>query len=191
MGSAILYGDFRKAKFHQIVTFLYGCAATFLGVFIIAWAPSSLADHDEDRTEQDDGRLPASESILGHGTLGNKRATLVLPNGVKDSPIIRNQHSLNLIGLSPAQHLLLVHTPPRDVPVQFRDRGRDRDVERELRTPDSASRRRTMSLFTENPQGSSGPSRTRESSVGGRPRNGMGARVGGLDQEGSFSNACA
>lgn len=100
-GSAILYGDFRKAKFHQIITFLYGCAATFLGVFIIAWAPSSLVDHDRDRTEQDDSHSP--ESILGHGALGRKRATLVLPNGVKDSPIIRQQRNLNLIGLSPAQ----------------------------------------------------------------------------------------
>ncbi|KAL1680692.1 magnesium transporter NIPA-domain-containing protein [Schizophyllum commune] len=41
VGSAILYGDFERAKFHQIVTFLYGCGATFLGVFIIA--PSSLS----------------------------------------------------------------------------------------------------------------------------------------------------
>ena len=86
------------------------------------------------------------------------------------------------------KHLLLVHTPPRDAPGQLRDRGRDRDVERELRTPDSVGRRRTMSLFTENLPGSSGPSRTRESSVGGRPRNGMGARLGSLDQEGSFLN---
>ncbi|KAE9410286.1 DUF803-domain-containing protein [Gymnopus androsaceus JB14] len=40
VGSAILYGDFKKASFHQIVTFLYGCAATFAGVFIIAWSIS-------------------------------------------------------------------------------------------------------------------------------------------------------
>lgn len=188
------------------MTFLYGCVATFLGVFIIAWAPP-LADHDEGRTEQDDGRSPTSESIFEHGILGRKRATLVLPKGVKDSPAIRHQHSLNLIGLSPAQasnsihqnilltgmfhqHILLVHTPPRDVPVQFRDRERDRDVERELRTPDSVGRRRTMSLFAENPQGSSGPSRTRESSVGGRPRKSMGARFGSVDQ-GSLSNTSA
>jgi hypothetical protein len=103
IGSAILYGDFRKAKFHQIVTFLYGCAATFLGVFIIAWAPSSLADHKEDGTEQGDGRSTAAESVLGRGALGRKRAMGVLSNGVKDSPIIKHQHSISLIGLSPAQ----------------------------------------------------------------------------------------
>ncbi|KAH9994072.1 magnesium transporter NIPA-domain-containing protein [Russula compacta] len=40
LGSAILYGDFRTAKFHQFVTFMYGCAATFTGVWIIAWVPN-------------------------------------------------------------------------------------------------------------------------------------------------------
>lgn len=191
IGSAILYGDFRKATFHQILTFLYGCAATFLGVFIIAWAPSS-ADDDEEEVEQGDVSSPAPQSILGRGSIGRrKQATLILPSGVKDSPTVRHQHSINLIGLSPAQHLLLVHTPPRDVPIQFRDRGRDRDVERELRTPDSAGRRRTISLFTDHPPGSGSPNRTRDSSVGGRPRNGTGAPIGSFDQEGSYSNAHA
>ena len=32
-------------QFHQCVTFLYGCLATFLGVFIIAWSPSSNHSH--------------------------------------------------------------------------------------------------------------------------------------------------
>jgi magnesium transporter len=99
IGSAILYGDFRKANFHQVVTFLYGCAATFLGVFIIAWAPSSSADHDEHGIEQGDD---IAKSILGRGTLGRrKRATLA--SSVKDLPTVKHQHSLNLIGLSPGQ----------------------------------------------------------------------------------------
>ena len=101
IGSAILYGDFRRASFHEIVTFLYGCVTTFVGVFIIAWAPSSSVGDDEEGLEQGDGRSPASESVLGQGTIGGsrRRATLILPNSSKDLP----QHSLNLIGLSPAQ----------------------------------------------------------------------------------------
>ncbi|TBU39156.1 magnesium transporter NIPA-domain-containing protein [Dichomitus squalens] len=57
VGSAILYGDFKKATFHQLVTFLYGCGATFLGVFIIAWAPvrpSSDPEEEEDGAGADD-----------------------------------------------------------------------------------------------------------------------------------------
>lgn len=49
-GSAILYGDFRTAKFHQFVTFMYGCVATFTGVWIIAWVPTS----EEPSTGPDD-----------------------------------------------------------------------------------------------------------------------------------------
>jgi hypothetical protein len=103
IGSAILYGDFKKATFHQIVTFLYGCATTFLGVFIIAWAPSST-DIGEDGVEGEDDRSLVSESLLGRGSIGRrKRAKLVLPSGVKESPNLRHQHNINLIGLSPAQ----------------------------------------------------------------------------------------
>jgi magnesium transporter len=100
IGSAILYGDFRKATFHQIVTFLYGCTATFLGVFIIAWAPSS-ADPNEHAIEHGDG---AAESIIGRGNLGRKkRAMLARPSGIRDLPTVKHQHNLNLIGLSPGQ----------------------------------------------------------------------------------------
>ena len=51
VGSAILYGDFKRASFHQIVTFLYGCAATFAGVFIIAWAPGGRGGEWRCRSE--------------------------------------------------------------------------------------------------------------------------------------------
>ncbi|KNZ73853.1 NIPA-like protein 2 [Termitomyces sp. J132] len=115
IGSAILYGDFRRAKFHEIVTFLYGCAATFLGVFIIAWAPSSeLADPENG---------PHSDFVSGVSSgnpprLERSRATLVMRSDVRDTPGARNQHNnVSLLGLSPAQHLLLVHTPPRDAPI--------------------------------------------------------------------------
>ncbi|KAF8897376.1 magnesium transporter [Infundibulicybe gibba] len=50
IGSAILYGDFKTAKFHQVVTFLYGCAATFAGVFIIA-SPTSTPSESAPEAE--------------------------------------------------------------------------------------------------------------------------------------------
>ena len=109
IGSAILYGDFKETKFHQRVTFLYGCAATFLGVFVIAWAPSedssfSDYDHEQGLGEREGG----AESGVGVG--GEERALLVGGGGgvgsggrrkVPGSPIVRHQPSL--IGLSPAQ----------------------------------------------------------------------------------------
>ncbi|KAF9008899.1 magnesium transporter NIPA-domain-containing protein [Cyathus striatus] len=125
VGSAILYGDFKKAKFHQVVTFLYGCAATFAGVFIIAWAPHG-SQQLEEVEPLDAARAPGNTEgrQLGLGSIGRRRhATLVLPSGmtgateVRDTPSLRRKRStLSLIGISPAQHLLLVHTPPRDIP---------------------------------------------------------------------------
>jgi hypothetical protein len=53
VGSAILFGDFARASFHQIVTFLYGCAATFAGVFVIAWTPGPPP-----RAEDAEGEAP-------------------------------------------------------------------------------------------------------------------------------------
>ena len=69
VGSAILYGDFKKATFHQLVTFLYGCGATFLGVFIISWSPrgSSEPEYDEeegDPDEDDDETDPMSADTV-------------------------------------------------------------------------------------------------------------------------------
>ena len=57
VGSAILYGDFERAKFHQIVTFLYGCGATFLGVFIIAWAGPGDGGDEVGEGEEREGNV--------------------------------------------------------------------------------------------------------------------------------------
>ena len=116
IGSAILYGDFRKAKFHQIVTFLYGCAATFAGVFIIAWNPKDTlnARPGDEIGEVENGSTPdrTNQAItdgaqLGLGTIGRRNhATLVLPSGVtpRDTPAIRHKRStVGMMGISPAQ----------------------------------------------------------------------------------------
>jgi hypothetical protein len=159
IGSAILYGDFKNTRFHQCLTFLYGCSATFLGVFIIAWAPPS--DHyshpdfdceevgDDEReeagvSEEERDRVERGVHIVstasGGGSGVTRRGTpVVLPGGTQ---ILRRKHSsLGLMGLSPAQHLLLVHTPPRDRPEYLY-----RDVEN---PSDSFHRRRAISWFGE------------------------------------------
>lgn len=116
VGSAILYGDFRRASFHQIVTFLYGCAATFAGVFIIAWhGNENGGSNHEDLPLEDDveAATVTGEDVaarnLRMGSLGRRnRATLVIPENAPISPsgtpILRHKPSfVSMIGLSPAQ----------------------------------------------------------------------------------------
>jgi hypothetical protein len=117
IGSAILYGDFQKAKFHEIVTFLYGCAATFVGVFTIAWTPVDpriLGTEDNVGGSEETGTSPnASQAIhdgtpFGLGTIGRrKRGALVMPSGAtgpKDTPSLRHKRGgLGVMGISPAQ----------------------------------------------------------------------------------------
>ncbi|KAJ3781181.1 hypothetical protein GGU10DRAFT_336575 [Lentinula aff. detonsa] len=178
----VLYGDFKKASFHQIVTFLYGCAATFAGVFIIAWSSESNESEFEHRgTEQSNhGNFDGAASIraeqvasnLSIGSLGRRRATLVLPDGISDLPSLHHKHSgISVMGLSPAQPLLLVHTPPREHPM--------RDFERDGSTPSSYQRQRAISWFGDDssPRGRmyEGGRRTRDSSLAARLRSSAGA----------------
>ncbi|EKM59435.1 uncharacterized protein PHACADRAFT_114187 [Phanerochaete carnosa HHB-10118-sp] len=167
VGSAILYQDFQRASFHQIVTFLYGCGATFVGVFIIAWAHDEPdAGHDEATSENEDVEamiVDGNSDVppLDFGALSRRdRPTLVLPENalesVASSPVLRHRRSVvSMIGFSPAQRLLLVHSSPREERSPI------------LHNPDSdaslnsAHRRRTMSLAGE----ASSPSRHRD-----RPR---------------------
>ncbi|KAJ2924971.1 hypothetical protein H1R20_g12144, partial [Candolleomyces eurysporus] len=184
IGSAILYGDFKKAKFHQVVTFLYGCAATFAGVFVIAWAPQTAQD---DLSEGGEGSAitPGSpeQARLAPSTAGRRRRpTLVLPSGVnalREAPGVRRKRSTIGMAISPAQHLLLVHTPPRDVPLSQSaddDLG-DTDTELGIPSPESYGRRRTMSWYG-NEAGTG--TRTRDSSLTGRRQNGYG-RTGSVE----------
>ena len=102
-GSAILYGDFKTAKFHQFVTFMYGCAATFAGVWIIASVPTS----EEPSARPDDrvGAIRDTETmshdvfvvsgVSAGGSLGRKLGNL---------PVLRSRQStVSLVGISPAQ----------------------------------------------------------------------------------------
>ncbi|KAF5370101.1 hypothetical protein D9758_001204 [Tetrapyrgos nigripes] len=183
VGSAILYGDFKKATFHQMVTFLYGCAATFAGVFIIAWSSETKDDEFESDEDQEEDASVADDSTdveqgnipAGFGSLSRRRrATLVLPPGSRSNEMLRHKHSaVSIMGLSPAQPLLLVHTPPREL----RDfHIRDGEGDSPMATPGSY-RRRALSWFGDEsfsgrPMDTMGR-RTRESSIGGRVRVGV------------------
>jgi hypothetical protein len=109
IGSAILYGDFQKATFHEIITFFYGCAATFAGVFIIAWAPNQsksdpdYADESGDETPNASDPQQTSSEGSRQGLARRKRVIPAEVAGLKDTPIGRNRSSLSIIGISPAQ----------------------------------------------------------------------------------------
>ncbi len=102
-GSAILYGDFKTVKFHQFVTFIYGCAATFASVWIIAWVPAS-----EELSTAPDDRVGATSDVetIAHDVF--------VPDGVSvggvvgrkpgNSPVLRSRQStVSLVGISPTQ----------------------------------------------------------------------------------------
>ncbi|KAJ7667844.1 DUF803-domain-containing protein [Mycena polygramma] len=166
VGSAILYGDFKKASFHQLVTFLYGCAATFTGVFIIAWEPQGDAPEDEpasptqdpsdpDVTESEDDDGPHAGPVYSR----KKRPTLILPPGFREQQLLHKQSAVSMLALSPARPLLMVHTPPREVPDRLRD------VERDPHTPGS-QRRRAISHIDDIRRSARNGSVSRNGSVG-------------------------
>ena len=115
ISSAVLYGDFRKATLHQMVTFFYGCGATFAGVFLLTWGNMGRSN--------DDGSIGREQNE------GDRvgRAQITLPSTPhrpsRARPVLRGaRSSVSLLGLSPAQKVLLVRstsptrmrTPPFD-----------------------------------------------------------------------------
>lgn len=164
VGSAILYGDFQKASFHQIVTFLYGCSATFAGVYTIARSPpdNNAPDQSEERAQVEDAQ--SGNAPEDARPPRSRRATLVLPSP-RDTPSLRHRRSaVNLIGLTSAQHILLVHSPPRE------SLAREWDFERgtPVQTPDPYRRRRAQSWRSDG----SPDVIPRDSSVSRRPQEG-------------------
>jgi hypothetical protein len=104
VGSAVLYGDFNKATFHQLVTFLYGCAATFAGVFMIAWTGPSDASPDEISEHSDiEATGPSTPGELPRLRMGSLRARNSLAAEARPATIRRKQSSTSLVGFSPAQ----------------------------------------------------------------------------------------
>ena len=116
VGSAVLYGDFRRASFHEMLTFLYGCAATFAGVFVIASGQNgnTSESHDEERRDPG-GRQQEASRIDGVGSLVAQNHPAQGPPkvGAREIPVLRHKQSaMSLVGYTPVQNILLVHTPP-------------------------------------------------------------------------------
>jgi len=65
VGSAILYRDFEHVDFHTFLTFVYGCATTFLGVFILTW---TNGQESEGKGAGVPSRRPAGTSAVTTGT---------------------------------------------------------------------------------------------------------------------------
>ncbi|CAL1701564.1 unnamed protein product [Somion occarium] len=158
LGSAILYGDFEKATFHQIVTFLYGCGATFLGVFLITWTPRSASSKEEELEDLEDEEETAASTSdtmtdprnvrLGSISRHN-RAILVVPEGAtraSTSPsLARKQSIVSMIGLSSAQRALIVHTPPHDTFIRPLSPDIESNRTSPMHSPDTFTRRRAVS----------------------------------------------
>ncbi|KAN0097300.1 Magnesium transporter NIPA domain containing protein [Tylopilus felleus] len=117
VGSAVLYGDFRRVRFHEMLTFSYGCATTFAGVFVIASGPNgntSESVHDEERNDPG-GRQQVASRIDGAGSLveQNHPAQGSPKVGAREIPVLRHKQSaMSLVGYTPVQNYLRVHTPP-------------------------------------------------------------------------------
>ena len=78
VGSAILYRDFEHVDFHTFVTFVYGCATTFLGVFILTWTSGAAS---EGKVAGVPGRRVTNTSAVGTITTGT-------PLMVLDDPLV-------------------------------------------------------------------------------------------------------
>lgn len=132
VGSAVLYRDFDSLPFERMVIFLYGCAATFAGVFVLARATPSAEENDEEQADgaESEGRRP--ESLLRQLSFSPTHTNPALPFPRPESPTprgggsqqmngsaslrasLRPRTSSTTIGLSPAKYLLLATgtTPP-------------------------------------------------------------------------------
>ncbi|KAF8639988.1 hypothetical protein AX17_001234 [Amanita inopinata Kibby_2008] len=173
VGSAILYGDFKKAGFHQTVTFLYGVAATFAGVFTIAWAPNNNQQPSVERIAGVTNATPPNDE--SRGGIGRRRRMTLVGSGGRDVPSLRRRNSnMNLVGLSPAKHLLLVNSLPRE-PVN--ENECECDIERNAPSPSTSNLQRVSTPFEYRVFSSNNATTTtRESSLTGRY-----SSVGGVD----------
>jgi len=146
VGSAILYGDFYKVQLHQFITFLYGCGATFAGVYLLTRANSS---DDEDRSSRSGGDVERS----GGGRLPDipeenpaRNMPVLKSTGSGPIRILTRKQSTTGIGLSPGQYLLLAAP---STPTDRRARSPDNDRRNSFPTSRARSAERPSSLFSQ------------------------------------------
>ena len=112
VGSAVLYGDFRQASLHQMLTFLYGCGATFAGVFMLTWrsAKERRKDREEATRVSQAHEEEQRRAAIGTAYGARSRPQLVASQStpVRPTPLVRAKTSS--LTLSPAQRALLVRS---------------------------------------------------------------------------------
>jgi hypothetical protein len=87
VGSAILYRDFEHVDFHTFLTFVYGCATTFLGVFILTWTSGPASEGK--MAGAPDRRATTTSAV---GTITRGRPLVILEDPVV-SPILEHAGS--------------------------------------------------------------------------------------------------
>lgn len=153
VGSAILYRDFDNIPYHRFIVFLYGCATTFIGVFILTRPDIQLAQPSpqEDESHLTTPTAPSIDlppGIIAYSPLGSTPRTI----RVSTTPILRHRSSRASLALSPAYLLLATATgspplaaPPHMVPVAPGSGvpvgRRTRSESRDQREPEEGQRR--------------------------------------------------
>jgi hypothetical protein len=97
VGSAILYGDFENVQVHQFTTFLYGCATTFLGVFLLTRSSEEAGISLEEPVALSDGAQSRRESIRDSAEGQSGQA------GPAGLPVLRGKQSSASLVLSPGK----------------------------------------------------------------------------------------
>lgn len=109
VGSAVLYGDFRKATLHQMVTFVYGCGTTFAGVYLLTRGSGGGKGDEDGDDESMRGEhvtsIPIATPTRTRGGVGGSGS------GGVGFLLRRKTSHVSLVGLSPAQRVLLVRSP--------------------------------------------------------------------------------
>ena len=114
IGSAILYRDFNKVTFHQFMNFLYGCGATFGGVYLLT---TSKTQEEERGSEEDSTRRL---SVIPEEDLESGTAHALPSPPIR---ILKKKASRSGIGLSPGQvkdlpsHIKLINSHYHIVPA--------------------------------------------------------------------------
>jgi drug/metabolite transporter (DMT)-like permease len=115
VGSAVLYRDFDNISPHRFLVFLYGCAATFLGVILLT-RPTIPAIFTTPPLSPSEPSTPSSlHPSLSLQNVPNEVTPLLNRAARSSSPIqLRNRNSTASLGLSPGQYLLLVTGSPKE-----------------------------------------------------------------------------
>ncbi|KAH7100656.1 DUF803-domain-containing protein, partial [Auriculariales sp. MPI-PUGE-AT-0066] len=108
-GSAILYRDFEDVTVHRFLSFMNGCAMTFLGVWVLATRANVVSDEGEEADQLVDtgGETEVASPVdLERGRAFDQTSS----RAISVPAILRKKASAPALGLSPGQQLLVAST---------------------------------------------------------------------------------